>query len=249
MIDDYRRGRAALAFLAGRRAGPLPGKSRVRVLRQWASWAAAAAIGATAVVLVLWGPSVPRQPPGTDPGAVVLPGPSAVTIDKAPGRTAETAPAKEFRFDTWDEASARAGFAVREPSWVPPGFWLSALQSFQPTAFPDDEPLDSIVATYTGPDGDHLIVDQFWLAEPDQFDLDRFLPIPPTGIGHGVVQVAGRSALWQAGKVTLDEAGDPARWDSSVTVLVWLDGQSGFRLEGRGPDLAALVRVGEGLVP
>lgn len=138
-------------------------------------------------------------------------------------------------------------FPLREPSWIPAGFWLSALQSFQPSAASDDEPLDSIMATYTGPDGAYLIVDEFWLVEPKDYDLDRALPVPPGGVGHGVVQIAGKAARWQAGKMNLDDAGNPVRWDGSVTVLTWLDGQQGYRLEGHGPDLATLIRVGEGL--
>lgn len=168
-------------------------------------------------------------------------------VNQATGADPVIVPAKEFRFDTWAQASAQAAFAVREPGWIPDGYWLSALQSFQPPATPDGDLLDSIVATYTGPDGDYLIVDQFWLADPSLFDLDRYLSQPPAGIGHGVVMVASHSGRWQAGKLTLDDAGNPARWDPSVTVLAWVGGQKAFRLEGHGPDLAALVRVGASL--
>jgi len=204
------------------------------------------AAASTAIVGSSWNHAGRPAPASNVSGAAVSAGPRATVLlaDQGTGADPAIVPAKEFHFDTWAQASARAAFAVREPGWIPDGYSLSALQSFQPSATADGGLLDSIVATYTGPNGDYLIVDQFWLADPSLFDLDRYLPQPPAGIGHGVAMVASHSGRWQAGTLTLDDAGNPARWDPSVTVLAWLDGQRAFRLEGRGPDLAALVRVG-----
>jgi hypothetical protein len=247
MRDDYRRGRAALGFLSGTRPNP-PVPARRRRLRRLGPAAALVVIAAASTVIVgssLNHASRPTPAPNVSV-AVASAGPRATVllVDQATGADPVTVPAREFDFDTWAQASAQATFAVREPGWIPDGYWLSALQSFQPSATPDGDLLDSIVATYTGPNGDYLIVDQFWLADPSLFDLNRYLPQPPAGIGHGVAMVASHSGRWQAGKLTLDDAGNPARWDPSVTVLAWLDGQKAFRLEGHGPDLAALVRVG-----
>jgi len=155
-------------------------------------------------------------------------------------------PAKEIPYAAWDEAKARAGFALKEPAWLPEGYWLSALQSFVPeTGSSAGETIDSVVATYTGPEWSYLTVDQFWLAEPAKFELSMTLPKPPAGAGRGVVQVAAQRALWQAGIATLDAAGSPTGWDPSVVVLTWLEGRTGYRLQTNGVDLAALVRVGD----
>ena len=156
--------------------------------------------------------------------------------------------AHEIRFATWDEAKARASFSLRTPGRTPPGFWLSALQSFMPVdPTAADVEIDSVVASYTGPDGQYAWLDQFWLAQPERFDLARSLPEPGPGIGHGVLGIGDRNAIWQAGVVTLDDAGNPTGWDTSVLVLTWVDDQTGYRLQAQGLDLAALARMGESL--
>lgn len=213
----------------------------------------AGAVGAVAVVAVALSVDPTTRPsvaePPVAPAASARPGPTIAVANARSGTANGLVPAREFRFDTWAQASGQAMFPLRQPGWIPAGFWLSALQSFQPPAASDDTPLDSIVATYTGPDGTYLIVDQYWLVEPEGFDLDRTLPVQPDGVAQVVAEVAGKAARWQAGKMNLDDAGNPVRWDGSVTVLTWLDGQQGYRLEGQGPDLATLIRVGEGLAP
>lgn len=244
MINDYRRGRAAVGYLSGKRRSR--GTDRRRASRRWQI---ALAVGVPAIalaVLVATGASWVGKPATTPlPAAAGQDRANGVVIGPAVvGGAPSFLPAKEIRYASWEEAKTRAGFVLREPGWLPEGYWLSALQSFVPdTGSSADETIDSVVATFTGPDGSYLTVDQFWLAEPAKFDLNKTLPNPPTGVGHGVVQVAGRNALWQAGVATLDAAGSPTGWDSSVTVLTWLDGRTGYRLQANAVDLAGLVRI------
>lgn len=248
MIDDYRRGRVALGYLLGRRPS-LRTVSRAR----HRSWPLAVAIGAPAVAFALllavdgnpFGKPTMTPPPqakGEDQATGAVIGPAVI------GGRPSFLPAKEIRYASWEEAQARVVFALKEPAWLPEGYWLSALQSFVPqTGSSADEIVDSVVATYTGPDGSYLSVDQFWLAKPEEFDLRTTLSKPPAGVGHGVVQVGGQTALWQAGIATLDEAFNPTGWDSSVIVLTWVEGRIGYRLQANGVDLATLVRVGDSL--
>lgn len=176
----------------------------------------------------------------------------AATDPVAPGaearRPGEIVNAKEYRFSSWQEAHKAASFALREPSWVPDGFWLSALQSFVPDLGADSAEIDAVVASFTGPRDSYVTVDQFWIAKPDEFDLDRSLPNPPASIASGVVAVGAQSARWQAGVVDLDAAGDPVGWDSSVLVVTWVDGQTGYRLAAKNLDLATVVRIAESLI-
>lgn len=247
--QDYQRGREAIGYLAGKRLTlrSVPAKrGQPRALFGLAF--VAILVGAAGVL------TLPRLIPslGGSPGTAVdrpLATPNIAVGPAMVGGQPTIMPAREIRFATWDEAKARASFSLRTPGWTPPGFWLSALQSF---GLDTDPPaaaveVDSVVASFTGPDGQYAWLDQFWLAQPETFDLARSLPEPGPGIGHGVVRIGGRNALWQAGVVTLDNAGNPTGWDRSVLVLTWVDGQTGYRLQAKGLDLAALSRMGESL--
>ena len=245
---DYQRGREAIGYLAGKRSTMRSVPAKRGQPRALFGLAVVAILLGAAGVLAL--PRLIPSPGGSHGIAVDRPlaTPNIVVDPALVGGQPTIMPAHEIRFATWDEAKAKASFSLRTPGWTPPGFWLSALQSFMPedpTAA--DVEIDSVVASFTGPDGRYAWLDQFWLAQPDKFDLARSLPEAGPGIGHGVIRIAGRNALWQAGVVTLDDAGNPTGWDTSVLVLTWVDGQTGYRLQAKGLDLAALSRMGESL--
>lgn len=235
MIDDYRRGRAAIAYLARRRPMGEPLLSRRDAGKRF--WLAGSV---AALILAVWligrdatpaGELSPDQPIAgiNGPADGVVP-PERVVHDR--GNT--VLPVIELRYGTWGEAAAKVSFPLREPRWLPEGYWLSALQSFVPDVGEDkDRSVDSVVATYTGSGRDHIVFDQFRVARPDEFDIASTLPHPPTR--EDVIEVANRKALWQAGS------------DPSNLVLVWQDEQVGYRLEGVGVDLASLIRVAASL--
>ena len=157
---------------------------------------------------------------------------------------------RDRRFATWAEASdAAVDFALKEPRWTPAGFWLSALQSFVPDAPGLELTPQSVVATYSGPDGSgaYYWIDQFVIARADEFDIASTLPVAGPDIPNGVVKVAGLNALWSGAVMTLDATGEQLGWDRSATVLTWTDGNVGYRLEGKGVTLLDLVRIAESL--
>lgn len=156
---------------------------------------------------------------------------------------------REVRFADWAAARAAVDFGLKQPSWTPEGFWLSALQTFLPAAEGVAVTPQSVVATFSGPHGSEAYywIDQFAIARPQEFDLASTLPVAGADIPHGVIDVAGTHALWSGATMTLDAAGRQLGWDRSVTVLTWTDGRVGYRLEGKGVTLAELVRVAESL--
>jgi hypothetical protein len=252
--EDYRRGRRAVAVLAGRRDSrsyPAPTATR-RSVPLSLRLGMLTAVGVLALAFVLSTTSQPSAQPSS---------PAA-----APPRAADTS-ARDFTrvlagdsgeqqldlvghwFADWDEARAAVDFTLKEPGWTPDGFWLSALQSFVPDVPGQELTPQSVVATFSGPDGSsaYYWIDQFVIARPDEFDIASTLPVAGPDIPHGVVQVAGLNALWSAAVMTLDGTGQQLGWDRSVTVLTWTDGDVGYRLEGKDVSLLDLVRIAESL--
>lgn len=89
---------------------------------------APASIGLVALFVVFASVAFYARPGGgVDKPAPIasVPAASAVLGHDA-GAESRVVPLKEYRFDSWDEARARASFEVREPRCVPDGFWLSA---------------------------------------------------------------------------------------------------------------------------
>lgn len=251
---DYRRGREAVAVLAGRRAASLPVSSDGKRQRSGLRRLAAAGAVAAAVMLSFVASSSFRpllEPPrntqtGVSVGAAAerMVARSTGTVD--PSSLIEL---REHRYPNWDAARAAVDLTLKEPAWTPNGFSLSALQSFVPEVAGSDVTPQSIVASFSGPDGSdaYYWIDQFAIATPAEFDIARTLPVAAPDLPHGVIEVGGLKALWSGGMMTLDDAGQPAGWDRSVTVLTWSDGDLGYRLEGKGVSLADLVRVAESL--
>lgn len=132
MIDDYRRGRAALGYLSGRRRPPAPEPRLAH--RRWRLALAMAAPGiALAMLLAAAGSQVGKPSMIPLPAARGQDQPNGVIIGPAVvGGVQSFLPAREIRYASWEEAKARAGFAFKEPGWLPGGYWLSALQSFVP---------------------------------------------------------------------------------------------------------------------
>lgn len=250
---DYRRGREAIGLLSGKRtarraadAWPAGGAAQRRI-------AIGVVVGAMALtVAVLYSATPATSPTGLGP----TPPPQAQAASRdftrlLAGGTFDAGQIdlQDVRFDDWEAARAAVDFTLREPGWTPVGFWLSALQSFVPDAPGLGLAPQSVVATFSAPDGSdaYYWVDQFVIARPEEFDIASTLPVAGAEIPHGVVQVAGVSALWSGAVMTLDGTGQQLGWDRSVTVLTWADGNVGYRLEGKGVTLVDLVRVAESL--
>lgn len=254
--DDYRRGREAISLLSGkrvRRPATLPVSSRMPSRRGPVLGALIAAAGVLVIVGVLsrLTPEAPQDMPfaGTATEAGARSAQEFTIAVAGPASGMEQVDLVDRRYEGWAAARAAVDFTLKEPSWTPPGFWLSALQSFVPDAPELELAPQSVVASFSGPDGSdaYYWIDQFAIARPDEFDIASTVPVAEAGIPHGVVQVAGLKALWSGGVMTLDAVGQQLGWDRSLTVLTWADGNVGYRLEARGLSLLDLVRVAESL--
>ena len=251
--EDYRRGRHAVAVLSGRRERADQATSAHRrlvpvVLRL----GVLTGIGGLVLVVLLSTSQPTAQPTSSPAEPARAAGNSARDFTRVlagAGTGGQQLELVDQRFDDWDGARAAVDFALKEPRWTPEGFWLSALQSFVPDAPGLELTPQSVVATFTGPDGSgaYYWIDQFVIARPDEFDIASTLPVAGPDIPHGVVQVAGLNALWAGAVMTLDATGQQLGWDRSVTVLTWTDGNVGYRLEGKGVTLVDLVRIAESL--
>jgi len=230
MTHDYRRGRAAIGYLAGRR--PTRGAAFRKRGASRVGWLVGGVAALVVAIGLIGGDTRPSGRLSPDQPIAAINGPPRPAIPSAwvvrDGQNA-VLPVREARYRTWAEAASEVRFPLREPRWLPEGYWLSALQSFVPDIDGGDPTPNAVIATYSGPGRDYIVFDQFWVERLEEFDVASTLPFPPTE--GDVIEVAGHRALWQAGT------------DESNLILVWQDGQVGYRLEGSLVDLETLIRL------
>jgi len=149
----------------------------------------------------------------------------------------------EVRYSSWAEAASKVSFPLREPRWLPEGYWLSALQSFVPDIDGGAPTPNAVIATYSGPGRDYIVFDQFWVERLEEFDVASTLPRGTRDSGHGVIQVGSHAAFWRAGLPTREHLDGRAVWDETISILTWVDGQMGYRVQGKNATLSTLTRV------
>jgi hypothetical protein len=150
--------------------------------------------------------------------------------------------AVERRHAHWAEARSAVGFLPREPSWVPSDYWMSALQSWR---IENDPQAQILIATFTGPIDSYFTVEQSAIRQPFEIELKQ--PAPDSEVSSGVVEIHGQPAQWRIGVRVGDPNDERAFWDTSIVSVGWSEGDVLYRLDGRGLDIAVLVRVARSL--
>ena len=245
MRDDYRRGRAAVGVLAGKRRARLPKPGRSRPSGLAVLVVGALVLAGTAVGLsLLGGPAIPNEMrtgswPGSTPAS-----PGRLVAPASPEQ--RIIPLESVWFGTWEEAAQNAGWPLRKPTSLPPGFRLTALQAFvwEASSAPDD-----IVASYTGDDRATISFSQAFLAVPGAYSFEKIVPSPPADIELERIEIDGSLGYWVGGVPIVDDNGDPAGWDREAVVLEWQSGDVVYRLSGRAVGLEVLIAIARSLAP
>lgn len=225
--QDYRRGRSAIGALAGRRRMTLNRRRRSGFQLLAAAGAAIATVAVIAIIAVGWlyGPAGGTSMPAAN--AVKQPLPAAVA---GSSQERQIIPAIETRYRDWQAAQADVGFPIQQPSVLPAGYHLSALQGFAISA---GQPPVDVIATYDGPGGATLVFDQAPITRPDLFDFEKSIRSPPADIARGRLTVNGAPAYWMHGVSTWTDSGEPLGWRSDLLVLSWLADGAPYRSEMR----------------
>ncbi len=151
----------------------------------------------------------------------------------------------ERRFSTWTEAQLAVDIQLKQPSWVPSSYWMSALQSFGADG---NGPAWLVIATFSGVGESYFTVEQSEIARPEDFDFGRSLIEPAAGIANGVVAVGESTGYWRAGAKVSNDKGEFIGWDRTITSLEWQADDALYRVDGKGPELADLVRIAQSLL-
>jgi len=158
---------------------------------------------------------------------------------------AQIVPLEPISWDSWQEAEDEFGWQLSEPTTLPAGFRLTALQSF---GLADRSmPPDDIVASYTGPEGAAIAFWQTLITVPAAFSFEESIPSPPPDIELERIEIEGSAGYWMHGVAISDDAGNPIGWDRDVIVLEWQSGDVLYRLHAEGLELAALRAAAESL--
>ncbi len=144
-------------------------------------------------------------------------------------------------FDSWQEAEDYVGWPLRQPTSLPAGFRLSALQAF----ILDGAriPLDTMSATFAGERGATIAFWQDRATVPEAFSFERSIPNPPADIPLERVEVDGSGGYWMGGVAISDDSGNWIGWERDVIVLEWQSGDVVYRLHGAGVGLTELVAM------
>lgn len=151
--------------------------------------------------------------------------------------------AVERRHAHWTEARSAVVFSPREPAWVPSGYWMSALQSWR---LANEEKGQILIATFTGPNGAYFTVEQTAIQQPSQFEFKQSAPVDG-GVSTGVVDIHGQPAQWRTGVPIGDPGSEATSWDTSLVSVAWTEGTVLYRLDAKGLDVSALMRVARSL--
>lgn len=239
--DDYRRGRAAIGALTGRRPPPerVRRSSSGRLLAVGVGGLLIAAVFSVALVMLNSpvpgeGPGLGREATRTEDGQIVKPSPTRQIIPLLP-----------VWFDSWHEAEGYVGWPLREPTSLPAGFELTALQVFTLDNAPS--PRDSMSASFSGEDGATIAFWQDRVAVPEGFSFERSIPSPPADIPLERIDIDGSLGYWMGGVAISDDAGTWIGWDRDVIVLEWQSGDVVYRFHGEGVELGELIDTAESL--
>lgn len=142
-------------------------------------------------------------------------------------------------FTTWADAVAAVDWPLREPTWLPDGYGLTALQGFASADAPDMTA--SVIAMYLR-NGVPLILEEFAIADPDGFQVELSLPNGGVrSVTTGQTTVDGNPAFWASG-VDVETGAAPAQRVQAM-VLAWRDDAVGYRITARELDLEAVRRI------
>lgn len=245
MRDDYRRGRAAIGALTGRRPAP----ARVRQ-PSWSGRLLGMAVGALVIAAIVSLPVVLMSRQGPPPGEGRGLGPDASAsgdgqVVTQPSPTRQIIPLNPVWFDSWEEADDYVGWPLHQPTSLPAGFRLTALQAFILDRAPT--PPDSVSATFTGEGGARIAFWQDRVTVPEEFSFERSIPTPPADIPLERIEIDDSLGYWMGGVAISDDAGDWIGWDRDVIVLEWQSGDVVYRFQGEGVELADLIGAAESL--
>lgn len=164
------------------------------------------------------------------------------SLDPAPSPSAGVVAIEPQHFASWRDAEVAAGWQLLQPTDLPRGFRLTALQAFTLPHAPDGR-TDDVVASFTGTGGGPISFSQARVADPAAFSFERSIPSPPADIELERIDIAGSLGYVMTGVPVTNEAGGDAGWDRDATVLVWQSSDVVYRLEGRHIAPEALLAI------